>query len=115
MAESLSKRYLTGLEKFAAFVVSASIMATATFQWQIYQDQISERQEREKILNILERQDGRLTQAELEIAKIRGEMVTWDTLKRIELYLAQMQPQDTNRALVGALSAESEARRSNKK
>jgi len=84
-------------QNFVLYVIAGGVAISAKFQWQSYK--------------LLSQHDTRLMALEKELAIVRSQMVTWDTLKRIELYLSQMQPKDASTALVGALRAESEARR----
>lgn len=70
-----------------------------------------------EILSKLERNTSDIAALQGEIAQIKGQMVGWDTLKRVELLLAQLSTKGKgNEAMVavaGAIRIERESREKN--
>lgn len=108
----------TFLEKFFFWGLCAVITASAALQWQTYREQNAMRQEMAarftEIANISKAYDARLSILEREIAEIRGQMVGWDTIKRIELFLSSIPTQQRGAALAAALRSEIETSKGKK-
>lgn len=102
------------LEKFAFAVISIGVSLTATFQWQMYQDAIVDRasaaKESQEIRQLLGQHNARIMSMELEISAIRGNMVGWDVLKRMELMLSARSPKDVESELTRVIRAEIKGR-----
>jgi len=93
----------TNLEKFAIYVSGLAIAACSYMVWDNYKTN-------QRLAQLLDAQDQRLTRVEADQANIKAQMVGWDTLKRIELYLAALEPQKAKSSLVDALRVERESR-----
>ena len=102
------------LEKFAFAVISVGVSLTATFQWQMYQDAIIARasaaKESHEIRQLLGQHNARLVSIEIEIAVMRGNMVGWDVLKRMELMLSARSPKEAESELTRVIRAEIKGR-----
>lgn len=98
------------LEKAVAAVVAASVAATAGFQWQLYRGN-------EDVRALLKSHDARIayieskmTEVNLEVSEIRSQMVGWDTIKRIELFLASKSAGEIDSKMSSALRMELDSR-----
>lgn len=98
-------RINSALERFFFFVMSVGVSVVAGVQYQQYKDNAD-------IRLLLIQHDNRISAIENEISIIRGQMIGWDVLKRIELYMASMAPEQANSALIKAIRAESQSRES---
>jgi len=127
---------LTGyLERIVFFMIAMGVTASATFQYKLSQDQMKlhneaviarqvqreesliARQDLERIMEMLERHDGRLVGHDKEIAILHGQIqaldgkyITLEALKRLELLLQAMSPENQNSALIKAIRVELESR-----
>lgn len=93
----------TNLEKFAIYVSGLAIAACSYMVWDNYRTN-------QKLAQLVEMQDQRIARLESEQATIKSQMVGWDTLKRIELYLVALEPQRAKSSLSDALRLERESR-----
>lgn len=104
----------TFLNKFFFWGLCAVITASAGLQWQMYKDQTAMRQEMTQrfveIANVYKSHDARIASLEREVAEVKGQMVGWDTLKRIELFLSSIPPAQRSSALSSAIRSEVESR-----
>lgn len=102
------------LEKFAFAVISIGVSLTATFQWQMYQDAITARasatRESHEIRQLLGQHNARIISIELELSIMRGNMVGWDVLKRMELMLSARSPKEAESELTRVIRAEIKGR-----
>lgn len=100
------------LHKFFFWGLCAVITASAGLQWQTYKEQNAMRQEMTQrfveIANIYKSHDARIASLERELSEAKGQMVGWDTLKRIELFLNAVPAQQRGNALANALRSEIE-------
>jgi len=92
----------------------AVITASAGLQWQMYKEQNLMRQEFTQrfieLAQIHKNHDARIAAIERDLAETKGQMVGWDTLKRIELFLASMPPAQRSAALSAAIRSEVESK-----
>lgn len=95
---------LTKLEQFAIFICTTAIGIGSFALWENYKFN----QRATVILEQLQANDAR---QDAEIAEIKGKMVTWDTLKRIELFLISQPPEARAEQLSNALKMELEGRK----
>jgi hypothetical protein len=106
------------LNKFFFWGLCGVISASAALQWQTYKEQNAMRQEMTQrfieIANIYKSHDARIASLEREISEAKGQMVGWDTLKRIELFLNAVPQQQRGNALANALRSEIETSKSKK-
>ena len=114
----MSESAETFLNKLFFWGLCAVITASAGLQWQMYKEQNLMRQEMAQrfveITQIYKRHDARLTSLERDLAETKGQMVGWDTLKRIELFLGAMPANQRGAALSTAIRSEVETK-SNRK
>jgi hypothetical protein len=100
------------LNKFFFWGLCGVISASAALQWQTYKEQNAMRQEMTQrfveIANIYKSHDARIAALERELSEAKGQMVGWDTLKRIELFLNAVPQQQRGNALANALRSEIE-------
>lgn len=92
------------MEKLAFAAITMGVTVTATFQWQLYKDNAEVRQ-------LLKAHDQSIVYLQNEMASIKGQMVGWDTLKRIELYLGAHPASERGTALSDAIKMERESRK----
>jgi len=105
MSEYVSKNeIMKRLERFAIAVCTAAVSVTSWALWENYQTN----QRITIILTEIQRNDARQDQA---IAEIKGQMVTWDTLRRIELYLSGHPAENRGSMIGNALTMEIEVRK----
>lgn len=102
------------LERIVAVCISLSVSATATFQWQLYKKTIN-------IDNLIQIHDSNIIDVkekviELEqlIYETRAQMVGWDTLKRIELFLTTQDTKQIDSKMANALKIELQTREHSK-
>jgi hypothetical protein len=105
MSEPITKGdVMRKLERFAIAVCTAAVSVTS---WALFEN-YKTNQKIMVILEAVQRNDARQDQA---IAEIRGQMVTWETLRRIELYLMSQAPENRGAMVGRALGMELESRR----
>jgi len=92
------------LEKIAFAVISLGVSMTATFQWQLFQANT-------EITQLLKAHDAAIVALQNDVSAIKGQMVGWDTLKRIELYLGAHPASERGTALSDAIKMERESRK----
>ena len=102
------------LHKFFFWGLCAVITSSAALQWQTYKEQNAMRQEMTQrfieIAQIYKSHDARLAALERDLAETKGQMVGWDTLKRIELFLGAMPANQRGAALSTAIRSEVETK-----
>lgn len=91
------------LVQFVAFIVTGGVTVTVVFQWKSYKFQ-------QKTYGILTQHNLRIDALERDVTVIKGEMVGWAVLKRIELYLSTISPDQQNSAILNAIRAEEQSR-----
>lgn len=100
--------------KFFFWGLCAVITASAGLQWQTYKEQTALKQEITQrfveIANIYKSHDARIARLEHDLSEAKGQMVGWDTLKRIELHLSSFPAEKRGAALANALRAEVETK-----
>lgn len=92
------------LEKFAIWVCATGITVTSWAMWENYKTN-------QRITTILEQVQQNDQRQDLAIAEIKGQMVTWETLRRIELYLLGHTPNKRGQMVGEALKMELESKR----
>lgn len=100
MADANSRINLM-LEKIVFGTIAICVPAIAGFQWQLWKSN-------QEALALLKSHDSRIAQLELNQSMINGRMVTWDVLKRIEIYMSMMNRGETDAAIQRAIRAEME-------
>jgi hypothetical protein len=103
MNELIKDWALTRLERFAIYVCSMAIAFCSWMMWENYKTN----QKLTVMLEAIQKSDARQDQA---IAEIKGQMVGWDTLKRIELFLGSQSPEKRGEMLGNAIRMERESR-----
>lgn len=103
MSEEIKNWALERLERFAIWVCTAAISVSSWALWENYKTS----QRAIVILEAIQKNDARQDQA---IAEIKGQMVGWDTLKRIELFLSSQPSQKRGEMLGSAIRMERESR-----
>lgn len=98
------------LEKIVVFFIATSVAATAAFQWQLYKSN-------QDIHSLLKMHDMKIAYLESQIVDLKNEvsftksqMVGWDTLKRIELFLTAQSQKSIDTNMSAALKMELESR-----
>jgi hypothetical protein len=105
MADFISKSDITRrLERFAVAVCTAGISLTS---WALFENYKTN----QKITVILEQVQQNDARQDLAISEIKGQMVTWETLRRIELYLMGHNPEKRGTMVGEALKMELESKR----
>lgn len=106
------------LEASGGFILAVIILAvifTAWFQFKIFRSLERSRlqiaAEIAEIRGMIGQHDLRITNIDHEIASIKGNMVGWSVLKRIESYVSGMSRGDAVAGIAAALSAEVRGRR----
>lgn len=88
MDSALAKRRIS---QFVDWAVKAMVMGCFIFIWRMYEAQQDFIRKQDltdaKIVQIADNTNNRITQLEKEVARIEGNMVTMETLKRVELYM----------------------------
>jgi uncharacterized protein involved in tolerance to divalent cations len=109
-SSSVDKRINGWLEKIVAICIATSVSATAAFQWQLYKSN----EDIKALLKVHDSKisylDNRITELQLEVSEVRSQMVGWDTLKRIELFLSSKNPIEIDSRMSSALKMELESR-----
>ena len=100
---------MTATIAVAVFVAGTGI--NVTMLWRLYD-------ENKKCIDAINKQadlsnsiDVRTVNLESRVTIIESQMVGWDVLKRIELYLSSLDPGAANNAIVKALKVELDSRR----
>lgn len=102
------------LERIVAVCISLSVTATATFQWQLYKktnniDTLIQIHD-SNIIGVREK----VVELEQLIHETRAQMVGWDTLKRIELFLTTQDSKQIDSKMANALKIELQTREHSK-
>jgi len=103
MSDELKNIALQRLERFAIWVCTSAVLVSSWAMWENYKTN-------QKIIVVIEsiqKSDARQDQA---IAEIKGQMVGWDTLKRIELFLGSQPSEKRGEMLGNAIRMERESR-----
>lgn len=103
-APIMKSEVMKRLERFAIAVCSVAVSFTS---WALLENYKTN----QRILVILEAVQRNDARQDYEIAQIKGQMVTWDTLRRIELYLMGQDPNKRGEMVGRALSMELESRK----
>ena len=103
MSEIVKEWALNRLERFAIYVCSSAIAFCSWMMWENYKTN----QKLTVMLEAIQKSDARQDQA---IAEIKGQMVGWDTLKRIELFLGSQPSEKRGEMLGNAIRMERESR-----
>lgn len=93
------------LERFAVAVCTAGITLTS---WALFENYKTN----QRITIILEQIQKNDAQQDMAISEIKGQMVTWETLRRIELYLMGHDPNKRGTMVGEALRMELESKKS---
>ena len=101
--DSANYRINRTIEKIAFAAVAIGVSVSASFQWEQYKAN-------SEIRELLKQHDARITKIESDVSWVRGNMLDLGTLKRIELYMASMSPEEAESKLLKAFKAESAAR-----
>ena len=108
--ENANTRINSWLEKIVAIGLTCSVSAISVCGWQLYKSN-------EELKNIIEIHDSKInelylkhTELKSELSEIRGQMVGWDTLKRMELFM-MASPQEADKKMSSAIHMELESRR----
>lgn len=111
MIMSANDRINGWLEKAVAVCIATSVSVTAGFQWQLYKSN-------EEVRSLLKQHDSRIIELDKEIiglkmqvSELRAQMVGWDTLKRIELFLSSSDKKNPDSTLSSAIKMEIESRK----
>ena len=92
------------LERFAVAICTAGISLTSWAMWENYKTN-------QRITVILEQVQQNDARQDMAISEIKGQMVTWETLRRIELYLMGHNPDKRGPMVGDAIRMELEAKR----
>ena len=76
--ESLKTRHR--INQFVDWGVRAAVLGCFFFVWKMYESQ-------QAFIRKLDQTDSQIAQLQKDIARIEGNMVTMETLKRVELYM----------------------------
>lgn len=109
MAEYVTKAdIIRRLEKFAVAVCTAGITVTS---WALFENYKTN----QRITIILEEIQKNDARQDMAISEIKGQMVTWETLRRIELYLMGHDPGKRGAMVGEALKMELESKGGDRK
>jgi epoxyqueuosine reductase QueG len=101
---------LNRLEKFAIYVCSSAIAFCSWMMWEQHKLNVSGELRDQKIMQILDQLQRHDAQQDQQISEIKGQMVGWDTLKRIELFLGSQPSNKRGEMLGNAIKMERESR-----
>lgn len=96
------------LEKIVFTIITLGITANTTFQYQLHKDYT-------ELSTLFVSYNSRLERVESDLTVVKSQMVSWDVLKRIELYLSTLNPSDSNQQILKAIRVESASRTKSKK
>ena len=94
---------------FLLFVIIISIALTAWFQYKIFNGLERSRMqiaaEISEIRGLIGQHDMRIIHLEHEMSSVKGSMITWDVLKRIEMLLSARSASDADHTLANIIKA----------
>ena len=99
---------VTRLERFAIFVCTIAISIFSWALWENYKFNQS-------AMVVIEQNRSDIARHDQELAEIRGQMLTWDMLKRIELMLSAFPETQRGLMINKALRMELEGRKEGRK
>lgn len=109
--ENANERINSWLERIVFAFITVAIGATATFQWQLYKANEDIRLLLTQHNSRIDSLNDKIAAQDSRISELKAQMVGWDTLKRIELFLSSQPSKEVDRKMQKALSIELESRK----
>lgn len=110
-SKSDQMKALQYLERMAIFVCMGAMTFGSYLLWETHQFNKTVSLTLQRVEQQLLKQQKHNTRQDIDIAEMKGQMVTWDTLKRIELFLSTHPEHDRGRLLGDAIRIEVDGRR----